>query len=94
MNLTTQQLQQRIAVHRSELAILQANHDKMVADFQAQLGKNQSRFAQLTGAIAELEQLVQTIQQKKENQNDNISTSTDLGNRFANVCPGIESENS
>jgi predicted nucleic acid-binding Zn-ribbon protein len=91
--MTIEQLQQRIQMHRSELAILQASHDKMVADFQSQVGKNQSRFAQLTGAIAELEQLVKTIQQKKEDPNDNIPTSTDLGDRFAHVRPGIESEN-
>jgi hypothetical protein len=92
--MTTQQLEQRIQMHRNELALLQQNHDKMVADFQAQIGKNQSRFAQLTGAIAELEQLIQTIQQQKENPNDNIPTPTDLGNRLTHVCPGIESENS
>jgi hypothetical protein len=92
--MTTEHLQQRIQMHKSELAILQASHDKMVADFQAQVAKNQSRFAQLTGAIAELEQLVQTIQQKKENPNDNIPIIADLGNRPAHVRTGIESENS
>jgi predicted nucleic acid-binding Zn-ribbon protein len=92
--MTTEQLQQRIQMHKSELAILQASHEKMVADFQAQVGKNQSRFAQLNGAIAELEQLVQNIQQEKENQNDNIPASTSIGNRIAHVCPGIESQDS
>jgi TolA-binding protein len=92
--MNTELLQQRIQMHKSELAILQATHDKMVADFQVQVGKNQSRFAQLNGAIAELEQLQQTIEQEKENQNDNIPTLTDLGDRLTHVCPGIESQDS
>jgi hypothetical protein len=89
-----EQLQQRIQMHKAALAVLQVDHDKMVADFQAQVGKNQSRFAQLNGRIAELEQLIQTIQQEKENPNDNIPIPTDLGNRLTHVLPGIEPENS
>ena len=62
--MTITELEQRMQGRRSEMAILQASHDKMVADFQSQISKNQTRFAQLTGAIAELTELMQTYEQR------------------------------
>jgi hypothetical protein len=51
-------IKKRIEENRAELAILQAKHDAMVADFNNKVGLNQNRFNQLSGAIAELELLL------------------------------------
>lgn len=82
------ELQQRIQMHQAELAGLQERHDKMVSAFQAEVGKNQSRFAQLNGAIAELTELVKL---KGDNNDDSIPT-PDLGDRAFDVRPCGQSQ--
>jgi hypothetical protein len=78
--MTIEQLEQRIQMHREELAILQSSHDQMVARFQEQAGKNQSRFAQLHGAIAELMELIQ-------NEQSNYSSGSGGTGALANGLP-------
>jgi Fic family protein len=91
----------RIKEIEVELSMLRATHDQSMLEFQQteqrfkeQVDRNQKKFQQLSGALAELRKLEQTTQQKKETNNDNIPASTDLSDRFANVCTGIEPENS
>lgn len=79
--MTIKELQQRIQMHQAELTVLQTRHDQMVATFQAEVGKNQSRFAQLNGAIAELTELVKL---QGDNNDDSIPT-PDLGDRAFDV---------
>lgn len=60
------QIQERIGQLRIELASLEVSHDRLVRDFnqhqqefQQKVTANQSRFSQITGAIAELTELLQ-----------------------------------
>jgi hypothetical protein len=98
--ITLEFIGQRIRDIEVELSMLRATHDQEVSKFQQTeqqfkqlVDRNQKRFQQLSGAVAELRKLEQTTQQKGNN-NDNIPTSTDLGNRVAHVCTGIKPENS
>jgi len=45
--------------HRIELDLLQKRHDAMVTEFNLAVQQNQNRYQQLSGAIAELELLLQ-----------------------------------
>jgi hypothetical protein len=67
-------IEERIKEYRIEQACLQQQHEVMIAKFQQteqefrqRVGANQSRFQQIAGAIAELEQLLGA---KKESTND------------------------
>ena len=53
-------IHQRIEQHRTELTVLQRNHDALVADFNNRVQLNRDRYQQLLGAIAELELLLTT----------------------------------
>ena len=50
-------IEQRILEHSAEMEALQKNHDQMVEQFKQAVTQNQSRFAQLAGALAELREL-------------------------------------
>jgi len=52
-------IKKRIEENRLEIATLQSRHDAMVAQMQ----QNQNRYQQLIGAIAELELLVDRLNQ-------------------------------
>jgi predicted nucleic acid-binding Zn-ribbon protein len=55
--MTTEQLDERIKKLQDEQTTLQVSHERMVQQFQKTTAANQTRFAQLTGAIAELTDL-------------------------------------
>jgi peptidoglycan hydrolase CwlO-like protein len=80
INITT--IEERIKKYNVDLAILKQNHDQMVAafqqhqkEFQDKVAANQNRYQQLTGAIAELEQLKE--HQLKPQTNNEPTTNTD-----------------
>jgi glutaredoxin 2 len=75
-----------------ERRALQINHDALVQknqkdnnEFQAEVTKNQTRFAQLTGGITELQKLIETINEGN-NHNDNSIPTPGLGDRTVDVC--------
>jgi len=53
----TEQITDRIKNLETEQASLAANHQRMVDQFQKTSSANQTRYAQLTGAITELSAL-------------------------------------
>jgi hypothetical protein len=81
-------IEERIKALTAELNALQGTHDTMVQQnqqgqqqFQQQVAKNQTRYAQLQGAIAELQQL-----QKTEGiNNDNSIPASNRSHRTAHV---------
>jgi len=84
-------LKDRINGLTAELQSLEATHNRMVQEnqqiqqqFQAQVAQNQTRYAQLQGAIAELNQLKKT----KESNNDNSIPTSNRSHRAANVRLG------
>jgi chromosome segregation ATPase len=99
--ITLEFIGQRIQQLQVELSMLRSTHDQEVSkfqqtqqQFQEQIDLNQKRFQQLSGAIAELRKLEQNIEQKKENQNDNIPIIADIGRRLAHVHTGVQSQDS
>ena len=48
-------IEHRIQLHRDEMMRIQKAHELMVANFEQQSKQHQSRYAQLQGAILELE---------------------------------------
>jgi hypothetical protein len=92
------QIEDRIQTLMMEQAALEHSHVEMVRShqkmndqFQTQVVKNQTRFAQIAGAITELKKLVPQPTQK-DNNNDNLPTTPDFHNRVADVCPSGQSE--
>jgi hypothetical protein len=88
INIDPKTVSDRIKGLTAELHALEASHNAMVQEnqkinqqFQAQVGQNQTRYAQLQGAIAELNQLKQT----KDNNNDNSIPTPSRSHRTANV---------
>ena len=80
-------------LERSNLEI-QHNADckanqKINQDFQQKATENQTRYAQLTGGIAELQKL---LPQPTNNNHDNLSTTPSLHNRTVDVCPVEQSQ--
>ena len=74
---------------------LESIHDAMIQqnqktnqEFQQQVMKNQTRFAQLTGGITELQKLLEI---KGDNNDDSIPT-LNLSDRIAHVCAGEQPE--
>jgi predicted nucleic acid-binding Zn-ribbon protein len=68
MQITKEQIQEKIGKLKIEQATLQAHHDNMVKSFQEQQAQfqqvvagNQNRFQQITGAIAQLTELLATF---------------------------------
>jgi hypothetical protein len=85
------QIENRIRILTAECKNLESTHNIMVQEnqklnqeFQQQVMKNQTRFAQLTGGITELQKLLET---KGENNDDSIQ-SLNLSDRIAHVCAG------
>lgn len=67
--ITKEQIQEKIGKLKIEQASLQTLHDNMVRDFQTQqqnfqqtVAAHQNRFQQLTGAIAQLTELLKTLE--------------------------------
>ena len=65
MTIEHKTIQDRIKGLTAELRALEASHNSMVQEnqqsqqkFQAQVGQNQTRYAQLTGAIGELQHML------------------------------------
>src|SRR5215831_14534982 len=50
-------LKERLAAYEQEKTELEKSHIEMVESFKEQVTRNQTRFAQITGAIAELKEL-------------------------------------
>lgn len=77
MNIDLKTIEERIKEYQVELAVLRQAHDQMVAvaqqqqqEFQNRVAQNQNRFQQLSGAIAELEQLKATCQPKESSNSE------------------------
>jgi prefoldin subunit 5 len=93
-NIDEKTVNDRIKGLTAELQSLEATHNKMVQEnqqsqqqFQAQVAQNQTRYAQLQGAIAELNQLKHPSKLKGNNNDDSIPAS-DRSHRAANVRLG------
>jgi glutaredoxin 2 len=93
-----EQIQERITELVNERNTLEAAHNAMVQqnqkinqEFQQQVVQNQTRFAQISGALRELQQLVQPSTQK-DNNHDNLSPTPSLHNRTADVRPVKQSQ--
>jgi len=96
--MNNEQIEGRIAVLISERSVLESAHNAMVQqnqkinqEFQQQVVQNQTRFAQISGAITELQKLVQPSTQKDNNHDDSIPT-LNLGDRIAHVRAGEQPE--
>lgn len=68
MQITKEQIQEKIGKLQIEQATLQTNHDNMVKSFQEQQSQfqqivagNQNRFQQITGAISQLTELLKSF---------------------------------
>lgn len=93
----TQKIEDRIQALMIERSSLEQSHAGMIRgnqrmneEFQQQVVKNQTRFAQITGAITELQQLVKP---QKDTNNDNLSPTPNSHHRLADVCAVQQSEN-
>ena len=86
-------IEDRIHALMLERSSLEAEHAQMIKlnqqmnqEFQQAVVKNQTRFAQITGGIAELQKL------KGENNHDNRISSAGLSDRLTDVRPCEQSE--
>jgi hypothetical protein len=79
---------ERNAIETQHNAEYRANQ-KANQDFQQKATENQTRYAQLTGAIAELQKL---LPQPTNNNHDNLPTTPSLHNRTVDVCPVEQSQ--
>jgi hypothetical protein len=84
----TKLIEERIKGLGAELAHLESSHNAMVQEnqkmnetFRMQVAKNQTRYAQIQGAITEL----QTLIKPKGNNNDNSIPTSSRSHRAANV---------
>ena len=98
MENTTMNIQARIDELMSERSELEGFHSGLVAgnqkmnqEFQQAVVKNQTRFAQITGAIIELQKLVPQPTQKDNNHDHSIPT-PDFSDRTADVRPCEQSQ--
>jgi len=79
----------RIVVLEQEQGKLKLSHDLMVAEFQRKVTENQTRFAQIDGAIKELKELIEhesESQTHTERIGNHIGT---LGNDMARRWPHL-----
>jgi hypothetical protein len=88
--MTTELIKDRIAELEAERALLETTHNaqyqqnqKMNQEFQQQAVKNQTRYAQLSGAILELKKLITPTQ---GDNHDNLPTTLNLDHRASDVC--------
>lgn len=96
--MNNEQILSRIQELTLEQKVLQDTHAAQVQqnqkanqEFQQKVVENQTRYAQITGGIAELRKLVQQPTQKDIN-NDNLPTPPSIHHRFADVCPVEQSQ--
>ena len=68
MEITEEKIKGLISNHMDTLKLLEDQRQRLVQDFQQQASANQNRFQQLTGAIAELKQLLNGAQPTEEKQ--------------------------
>ncbi len=94
----TQEIKDRIQILMIERSNLEQSHAGLVRDnqrmnqeFQQQVAQNQTRFAQISGAVTELTKLVQQPTQKEPN-NDNLPTSPNRHHWPVDVCPVEQSQ--
>lgn len=94
--MNTDHITQRIQQLTLERSTLEASHNalslanqKANQDFQKKAVENQTRYAQMTGAIAELQKLVQP---KGDNNHDDSIPTLNLSDRIAHVCAGEQPE--
>jgi hypothetical protein len=87
--ITEEHIKTQLDKHRHELTLLQSRHENMVREYQqrsesfnAQVQHNQIRFQQLSGAIGELEALL-------EPQNDNTDNGSNDSSRPGVPVDGI-----
>lgn len=74
---------ERNAIETQHNAEYRANQ-KANQDFQQKATENQTRYAQLTGGIAELQKLI--TEPKKGTNHDNSIPTPDFSNRAVDVC--------
>lgn len=96
--MNTEQIENRIKGLTAERSSLEASHNALVQEnqkinqeFQRTVSENQTRFAQLTGAINELKLLMQPTAETTNERTDNHDNSipiTDRRNRPVNVRAG------
>lgn len=79
---------ERAALEQAHAGLIRGNQ-KMNQEFQERVVKNQTRYAQLTGAITELQKLVNP---KGENNHDDSIPTLNIGDRPAHVRIGEQSE--
>jgi hypothetical protein len=84
-----QMLLERNAIEINHEALIEQNR-KTNQEFQQKVVQNQTRFAQLTGGILELQKLVKP----KGDNNDNRIPTLSSSNRLADVCAGEQPEGS
>lgn len=65
--LTKQDLEQRLIDYHKSQQELQASHDVMVNHFKEQVAQNQARFAQISGAIQALTELLKLYEPTTDN---------------------------
>jgi len=70
-------LSNRILMHQREQNTLREQHDNMVNEFRQRVVDNQTRFAQLSGHIAELEELKKLYEQPDGNGSGEPDSLTD-----------------
>jgi CRISPR/Cas system endoribonuclease Cas6 (RAMP superfamily) len=94
-----EEIEQRIKALTLERKALEVSHNALVQqnqktnqEFQQTVMQNQTRFAQLSGAIQELTKLITPTTPTQGNNNDNLPTTPDLDNRLAHVRTGGQSE--
>jgi seryl-tRNA synthetase len=75
---------ERTALESAHNALVQQNQ-KINQEFQQQVVQNQTRFAQITGAITELKKLTENLNQGNTHHDHSIPT-PDLGDRAIDVC--------
>jgi hypothetical protein len=81
---------ERVNLEQSHAGMVQGNQ-VMNQEFQQQVAKNQTRFAQISGAITELQQLIKPPTEEPTN-NDHLSSTPNRNHRAADVCPVVQPE--
>lgn len=84
MQLTIEQKALEIAHNAASIENQKSNQE-----FQQQAVKNQTRYAQITGGIAELKRL---LKQQGDNNHDDSIQPFNISDRIAHVCAGEQPE--
>lgn len=83
------QIEERIQELTNERNAIEIGHQKLNQEFNKKAAENQTRYAQITGGIAELQRL---LQNKGENNHDDSIPTLNIGDRIAHVCAGQQPE--